>query len=84
MRGQKGVGVLLSDLADGATYGRASGTFKHTKAYYQARKASGGRQTEIFANVVGISGEGEISARMVERLFPELYRSVMELLETIG
>ncbi len=37
----------------------------------------------MFANVVGISGESEIAAQMVERLFPDLYREVMDLLETI-
>ena len=45
--------------------------------------ANGGRETEIFANVVSISGESELAARLVERLFPALFRQVMGILETI-
>ena len=43
----------------------------------------GGRETEIFANVVGISGESEFAERMVEHFFPALYQEVMDLLKSI-
>ena len=79
MRNEKGVGVLLSDLADGATVSRAAGSFKHLASYY--KQWPDGRVTEIFANVVSIAGESEMGTRMIERLFPALYREVMELLE---
>ena len=68
MRKEKAVGVFLSDLADGATFSRASGSFKHLASYY--KQWPDGRATEIFANVVSLAGESEMGARMVERLFP--------------
>ena len=79
----KGAGMLLSDLADGATMGRASGSFKHPASYYKARSKSGGRETEIFANIVGLAGESPMGAKLVERLFPSLTREVERLLEKI-
>ena len=66
MKAEKGVGMLLSDLAHGATKGRAFGSFRHKKAYYEERIMTGGRETEIFANVAGISGESEFAERMVK------------------
>ena len=81
MRTDKGVGGLLSDLADGATVSRATGSIRHKAAYY--KQWIDGRETEIFANVVSIAGESEMGARMVERLFPALYREVMALLEGV-
>ena len=83
MKEEKGAGMLLSDLADGATKSRAHGSFRHNNAYYEERVMIGGRETEIFANVVGISGESEFAERMVERFFPALYQEVMDLLKSI-
>ena len=75
--------MLLSDLADGATKSRAHGSFRHDNAYYEERVMTGGRETEIFANVVSISGESEFAERMVEHFFPALYQEVMDLLKSI-
>ena len=75
--------MLLSDLADGATKSRAHGSFRHNNAYYRERLMTGGRETEIFANVVGISGESEFGERMVKHFFPALYQEVMDLLKSI-
>ena len=83
MKDEKGAGMLLSDLADGATKSRAFGSFRHNEAYYKERLMIGGRETEIFANVVGISGESEFAERMVEHFFPALYQEVMDLLKSI-
>ena len=83
MKAEKGAGMLLSDLAHGATKGRAFGSFRHKKAYYEERIMTGGRETEIFANVVGISGESEFAERMVKHFFPALYQEVMDLLKSI-
>ena len=79
-RARSRYGFLLSDLANGATMSRAHGSLAHSKPYY---KTPGSRETEIFANVIGISDKSAIAAQMLERLFPALYREVMDLLETI-
>ena len=83
MRKDKGAGMLFSDLADGATKHRAYGSIRHSDAYYKERLMSGGRETEIFANVVGISGESEFGERLVKHFFPALYQEVMDLLKSI-
>ena len=83
MKEDKGVGMLFSDLAHGATKGRAAGSYQHSDAYYRERLMSGGRETEIFANVVGISGESEFGERLVKHFFPALYQEVMDLLKSI-
>ena len=83
MKEDKGAGMLFSDLADGATKNRTYGSFRHGDAYYKERIMIGGRETEIFANVVGISGESEFAERMVKHFFPALYQEVMDLLKSI-
>ena len=60
----------LSNLADGATVGRASGGWGYTAKYYGERKEN--RTAEVFANVIAVAGESEFSTTLVKRFFPFL------------
>ena len=73
-----GVGKHFSDLADGATRGRANGGWGHSVAYYRKHKEN--RTAEVFANVISVGGASEFSTKLLKRFFPRIYDQAMLIL----
>ena len=70
-----GTGKHLSDLANGATVGRAEGGSVHKAEYYDEFRER--RTAEVFANVVAVAGESEFGTALVKRFFPRIYDRAM-------
>ena len=73
--------ALMSDASDIVTRGRARDVWKHPEEY---NAQAGNRETEVFANIVGMAGESPFAAKLAEHFFPATYRQVMRGLVEIG